>query len=283
MTDYLEEQNQELEALQSIFFEEFEQIDAGPPASFRLFVKPDDQDDPDDPHHLYLEITYTPTYPDELPQINLTKSPNNNDSNPVTTLTEADITNLTAKVLESANESMGMAMVFALHSVAKESLENLLREKRQSWEKAEDERREREEEAERNRFAGTKVTKESFLAWREGFMKEMAELEKLGLAVGGGVAPSGVSTGGPGSGNSMAANKAAAAAAARAEAAKSRLTGRQLFEKDKSLAKSDMALLGDGDVTVDYDKELFDAEFEGLDDEEEEQNNIIAGFTEDDD
>ena len=53
-----------------------------------------------------------------------------------------------------------------------------------------------------------------------------------------------------------------------------------MFEKDKTLAKSDVAMLGDGDVAVDI---AVYANGEKTIEIEEEVNDVLAGFGEDDD
>ncbi|KAJ3382224.1 hypothetical protein HDU92_004880 [Lobulomyces angularis] len=62
------------------------------------------------------------------------------------------------------------------------------------------------------------------------------------------------------------------------EARKGKLTGRQQFEKDKTLINSDTGFMGENDVEVDLD--LFD----GLDlgSDQDEENEVLKNFTEDD-
>lgn len=71
-----------------------------------------------------------------------------------------------------------MAMIFSLISALKESAEQLIAE-RAGAEQAVHEEERRAAEAEENRkFEGTKVTRETFLAWRERFVVEMEEERK---------------------------------------------------------------------------------------------------------
>jgi hypothetical protein len=252
--DHAEEKTNELEALKSIFFDEFHEIDQGPPEKFSILVKPDESCIPfsEVAAQCHLEVTYTDTYPEELPQLAITEPE---------LLEPHEVEQLLGVATSSAEEQMGMAMIFGVHAAVKEALEKLLTDRVEMKEKEEEERRLREEEAERARYAGTKLTKENFTTWRDAFMKEMAEIEAAAAAA--------VVGSGPGS---------------RAKAdAKNRLTGRQLFEKDRSLAKSDVSMLQDGDVVEEFDKELFAEDMAGLDDSDEEENAVLAGFTEDDD
>ncbi|CAG8473196.1 1953_t:CDS:10 [Ambispora gerdemannii] len=101
---------------------------------------------------------------------------------------------------------------------------------------------------EQARFQGTKVTVASFLEWREKFNKEKAEKERI---------------------------EKGTAAYKRDEAKKLKATGRQLFEQDATLAKSDATFMEEGDVTV--DTSLFEHEDLGSDESsgDEEVLNLI--------
>ncbi|KAF8778244.1 RWD domain-containing protein 1 [Argiope bruennichi] len=82
------------------------------------------------------------------------------------------------------------------------------------------------------RFEGVRVTVESFMTWKAKFDQEMAELKKL---------------------------------QAKEEVASKKLTGRELFEKDKTLVDSDLKFLQDeGEVKVDESlfQELDDLELQ---------------------
>ncbi|KAI9354604.1 RWD domain-containing protein [Zopfochytrium polystomum] len=317
--DHAEEQTQEIEALQSIFFEEFVEISRDPPVSFKLLVKsdeplppplPDDfdhdliaaaadfneEDDDDDAEdgdddddaedgdgdgdaaggdgaptltlepdipHFYLHVSFTPTYPETAPVFQVVSaSPHLLAEDRAALLEAADAL---------ASEQLGMAMVFGVHAGIREKLEEIVKARIERRETEREKRRVEEEERERMRHAGTKVTKESFLEWRERFLKDMDGNITVPQA------------------GAMAAPASAAAGSIRPGRTgggiipSARLTGRQLFEKDRSLAKSDMALLTDEDVTVEFDKELFAQEMEGLEDSDEEENAVLAGFAEDDD
>ncbi|KAI9302681.1 hypothetical protein BJ944DRAFT_166806, partial [Cunninghamella echinulata] len=176
--DYAEERQMELEALESIYPDEYER-------------------------GLSLHITYTPNYPDELPEFEID-------------VIEGDI-----------SKSLGMAMIFTMASLLKEALNEMVMGVQRIREEAEEERKRKIEEVENAKFHGTQVTIERFLAWKKAFDKEMEALEdQVKLA--------------------------------RAKELKNKLTGRQLFEQDKSLALSDAKYMEEGDVSVDasqYEKE----------------------------
>lgn len=113
-------------------------------------------------------------------------------------------------VMQCAEDSVGAVMGFTLISSLTMRVEELVDEV--SRQEAEEERkREAEEKAsEEARFRGTPVTKETFLEWRMGFEAEEAGKRK-----------------------------------AEVDPTSGKMTGKQMFEKDASLAKSDAGLLDD--------------------------------------
>ncbi|KAJ3063587.1 RWD domain-containing protein 1 [Podochytrium sp. JEL0797] len=254
--DHTQEQLEELEALRSIFFDEFAEPDVPTtPASFTLLVTMETYYGPQPAPQYHLKVTYTPEYPETLPVLTITQ--------PVA-LDLEEVQELTQLLIESAQTQLGMAMVFGIHAAAKEALETYVGAKAERIEREREERLAAEEEAERLRTAGTKVTMESFLAWRKEFFVEMAASEKKKLME---------KLGGP--------NSAMAKALVKQEANKGKLSGRALFEKDKTLAKSDAALMGADDVDVDVAAEVLLAEAEGLEDDDEDSDGLH--FSDDDD
>jgi len=145
-----------------------------------------------------------------------------------------------------------MAMVFTLVSQLKEALGDLVvdRAERRRLDEVEEERKALEAEAARNR--GTPVTPASFLEWRKRWNAKMKdkqaaeEDEKL----------------------------KALAPKDREEfrRSKTKPSGRQLFERDRTLAKEDAALVEEGVVSVDITK--YDREAVREEDEEEEDTGI---------
>lgn len=75
-------------------------------------------------------------------------------------------------------ENLGMAMVFTLISALKEDAEILMTEEALARQAARDREASKAEEEENRKFHGEKVTKESFLRWREGFLKEKEEEQR---------------------------------------------------------------------------------------------------------
>ncbi|KAF0497669.1 RWD-domain-containing protein [Gigaspora margarita] len=143
-----------------------------------------------------------------------------------------------------AQDSIGMAMVFTLLSSLKDSLTTFVIERQEQRRQAEEDRIRKEIEAENAKFQGTKVTIASFLEWKENFEREISEKEKATKSL---------------------------AVLKKEEMKKHKLTGRQLFEQDEALAKSDVTFMEEGDVTVDIS--LFERELDI--ESEEEENSVI--------
>lgn len=170
MTDYKEEQANELEALESIYPDELQIIEMEPYPSFQMMVTTQSMDNSDDTSAtIIMQFTYTEKYPDEVPIIEITGSDN---------LEEDQVERLTQMMKELAEENLGMVMIFTLVSAAIEKMGEMLDESvKQQAEEAE-RRLQEKEEAERVKFEGHRVTIESFLAWKAKFDAEMAELKK---------------------------------------------------------------------------------------------------------
>lgn len=71
-----------------------------------------------------------------------------------------------------------MAMVFTLISAVKENAEALITEEAHALQADRDREASKAEEEENRKFHGERVTRESFLRWREGFLKEKEEQEQ---------------------------------------------------------------------------------------------------------
>ena len=78
---------------------------------------------------LHLHITYTPTYPDELPEIRIEVEDGDLD--------EAEVAQLVNGLTAQAEDSLGMAMVYTLAGYLQESLAELIRERKERIAKAE--------------------------------------------------------------------------------------------------------------------------------------------------
>ncbi|KAG0262979.1 RWD domain-containing protein 1 [Mortierella polycephala] len=234
MTDYKEEQTNELEALQSIYPDEYEEISTDP-AEFSILIEPEEQDD-ENIYNMKLHVKYTATYPDTLPEFSIEMLDEELD--------QEDSDTILCKVTEAAEEAIGMGMVFSMASTAKDTLSEIIINNKDRREREREEQAQRELEAEEKRKEGTRVTSENFLKWKTAFDAEMAEKERIEKGQ------------------------------KKDDPKLLKPTGRELFERDHSLAKSDATFMEEGDVDVDV--ALFERELVITDDEDE--NDVLRSI-----
>lgn len=167
----INEQREEREVLDSIFPDEIQ--DAGDNAyriSIQLETAPEDESEVDPT--IVLSVRYPEAYPDEAPLLDLTQPPN------APKHAHLDIHEDKDRLLEALKptieENLGIAMVFTLVSTIKDSAESLIIERRQAIAAQREQEILKAEQEENKKFEGEKVTRESFLAWRDRFQKEMA-------------------------------------------------------------------------------------------------------------
>ncbi|XP_020511452.1 RWD domain-containing protein 1 [Labrus bergylta] len=167
MTDYAEEQRNELEAIESIYPDSFTVLSDNP-TSFTITVTSDAGEDGEIVETL-LKFTYVEKYPDEAPLWEIQSQEN---------LEDVDVGEILTLLQQQAEENLGMVMIFTLVTAVQEKLNEIVDVMKNRREE-EKERRERElEEAEKVLFQGTVVTIENFLAWKARFELEVDELRK---------------------------------------------------------------------------------------------------------
>lgn len=168
-----EEQQEEREVLDSIFPEEIQDISE---TEYRITVQLESSHQRDDEREdpiIILNVRYPEAYPDVAPILDITQPPN------APKHAHLDIQEDKARLLEALEatieESMGMAMVFTLVSALKDAAELLITERQQAIEAQREVEARKAEEEENRKFEGQKVTRETFLAWRDTFRKDMEE------------------------------------------------------------------------------------------------------------
>lgn len=170
MTDYKEEQRNEIEALQSIYPDEIEIIQEEPFYIFKMEVVPQDAENfPDHAMSAVLQFTYTPDYPDTAPIMELDSTENMDDA-------QQDL--LMEFMKTQAEENLGMAMIFTIISAVQERMTSMMEQAAKDEEEAAERKKKADEEAERKRFEGTRVNVESFMVWKLKFDAERAEMRR---------------------------------------------------------------------------------------------------------
>ncbi|GAW18832.1 hypothetical protein ANO14919_083140 [Xylariales sp. No.14919] len=170
-----EEQVEEREVLDSIFPEEITDISD---TEYRIAVKlnpPDDDngDEGSEPPTIILHVRYPDAYPDEAPMLDLSP-PANAPPHPRFSVS-ADKEQLLKGLEDTIQENLGMAMVFTLVTTLTELAEQLMTERKEAVERERQEVLLAAEREENKKFHGTPVTPETFLKWRDDFMREMEE------------------------------------------------------------------------------------------------------------
>ncbi|KAG7192684.1 uncharacterized protein KQ657_001465 [Scheffersomyces spartinae] len=190
-----EEQQQELEVLESIYPDELTIISE---SKFQIHINLDTNSERK--HALVLEVKFPETYPEVVPELdievgNSTAEDEDDDGysedgddddgddklviiSETIEFEKADLNLLKSKLNEEAELQVGIPMIFALATTLKDEAEQLFQDKVDTAQKAyDDEMLERERE-EQKKFNGTKVTPESFAEWRTNFRAEMKLEEK---------------------------------------------------------------------------------------------------------
>ncbi|XP_030054399.1 RWD domain-containing protein 1 isoform X1 [Microcaecilia unicolor] len=164
MTDYSEEQRNELEALESIYPDSFRVLSDAPPC-FTITVTSDAGEN-DETVQATLKFTYVDKYPDEAPSYEIDSQENLEDN---------DISDIITLLDQQAEENLGMVMIFTLVSAVQEKLNEIVDQIKTRKEEEKLQREKEAEEAEKVLFHGTPVTIENFLSWKAKFDIELAE------------------------------------------------------------------------------------------------------------
>uniref|UniRef100_A0A7N5KKR1 RWD domain-containing protein 1 n=1 Tax=Ailuropoda melanoleuca TaxID=9646 RepID=A0A7N5KKR1_AILME len=245
MTDYGEEQRNELEALESIYPDSFTVLSENPP-SFTITVTSEAGEN-DETVQTTLKFTYSEKYPDEAPLYEIFSQENLEDN---------DVSDILKLLALQAEENLGMVMIFTLVTAVQEKLNEIVD---QIKTRREEEKKQKEKEAEeaekvyckagisfiifyicfvshlsnhmsflfsKQLFHGTPVTIENFLSWKAKFDAELLEIKKKRMKE-------------------------------EEQAGKNKLSGKQLFETDHNLDTSDIQFLEDAGNNVEVDESLF--------------------------
>lgn len=125
---------------------------------------------------IILNVRFTPNYPDEAPDLDITQPPNA-PKHPYLDIQE-DKTVLLSSLNEPITDNLGMQMIFTLVTTLKDSAELLITERQGAKAALAEMEAQRAEEEENKKFQGEAVTRDSFLKWREEFQRELFEEEQ---------------------------------------------------------------------------------------------------------
>jgi len=132
----------------------------------RIEVEPEEIQEGQDSVKLILNVKYTSEYPDTLPELTAELLEGQ--------IEEEELVDLLNGLNILGEENVGMAMTFTLVSHLREQLAELARSRAENERRLAAEKERLELEAEEAKTRGTPVTRESFLAWKFKFDKEMA-------------------------------------------------------------------------------------------------------------
>lgn len=130
-----------------------------------------------------LHVILPPTYPEVIPELSLSLTPNS----PRSTIPKDQYPEILSKLNTAAEENLGIAMIFTLVSILKETLEDLLisaevkqKETAKQAEELEKQKLREELESQIRGIRRTPVTYELFLEWKMKFDAWKLEQMKRG-------------------------------------------------------------------------------------------------------
>lgn len=167
MTDYREEQRNELEALESIYPDSFTVL-SDTPVSFTITVTSDPGED-DETVQSTVKFMYVEKYPDEAPLYEIVSQENIEDEDARAIISCLD---------QQVEENLGMVMIFTLVSAIQEKLNEIVDQIKTRREEEKVKKEKEAEEAEKVVFHGTPVTIEAFLSWKAKFEAELNEIKR---------------------------------------------------------------------------------------------------------
>ncbi|XP_075257726.1 RWD domain-containing protein 1-like [Convolutriloba macropyga] len=222
----LEEQEIEIDALRSIYPEEFELTKEDAPFELKVFLvsQPVDCGPEDDPEEFETKLTLLATLPETYPEV----SPEYRLVD-IKGLDDMEFETVDLAIKQQIEDNMGMSMIFAICSEIQNQLSSISEQKMKAKEAEIERKKKEQEEIEMQRLIGTPVTVQSFLEWKAKFDAEVT-------------------------------SKRVATKAAAIDDKSGKITGKQLFLQDNKLDSSDLAFLEGGIETMEINESLFQEE-----------------------
>ncbi len=193
--DYKEEQQQEIEILQSIYPDELEVVSENEYTITLLLDTVSERK-----HRVILHVKYPETYPEVVPDLELEndeieeveddyeddeEEEEDNDEPKLVLISEQveldqdDLDEIKSNLMQEAEDQIGIPSVFALASSLKDQAEQVFENKVNAKQKQYDDALLAKEREEQKKFSGTKVTVESFNSWRLKFRAEMGINDRI--------------------------------------------------------------------------------------------------------
>jgi len=222
----IEEQEIEIDALRSIYPEEFELTNEEPPFELKVVLasQPVDCGPDDDPAEFETGVTLTATLPASYPEV----APDYSLVD-IIGLDDFEFETVESAVRQQIEDNMGMSMIFAICSEIQNQLTSISEQKMKTKEAELEKRKREQEEIEMKRLIGTPVTVQSFLEWKTKFDEEIASKKSTVKSIA-------------------------------VDDKSGKLTGKQLFLLDNKLDESDLAFLESGVGTMEINESLFQEE-----------------------
>ncbi|XP_078068802.1 RWD domain-containing protein 1 isoform X1 [Mustelus asterias] len=167
MTDYIEEQRNELEALESIYPDSFTVVLENP-TSFTITVTSDTGEN-EETVEATIQFTYVEQYPDDPPTFEIIGQEN---------LQKSDVADIITLLNEQIQENIGMVMIFTLVTAVQEKLNEIVDQIKFHKEEEKLLKEKEAEEVEKAIFHGTPLSIENFLSWKAKFDAEVAEIRR---------------------------------------------------------------------------------------------------------
>ncbi|XP_030369857.1 RWD domain-containing protein 1 [Scaptodrosophila lebanonensis] len=163
--NYQEDQNNEIEALDSIYCGDMEVVETEP-HKFKIPIATEEYNVEEGDNGLACKLlfTFTPTYPDEAPLVEIEDTVN---------FEENFVAGLLEHLCETIEENIGIEMIFSLVSSAQEWLNVRWDDHKKNAEEERVRKVLETEEEERKKFEGTRVTVETFMKWKLEFEESM--------------------------------------------------------------------------------------------------------------
>ncbi|XP_014785673.1 RWD domain-containing protein 1 [Octopus bimaculoides] len=167
MTNHREEQRDEIEALEAIYPNEIKVLETEPNYIFAIELSSQlTEEEGEDLITMTLQFTLDDDYPDSIPIMEIMEFQN---------LDDVKVNVILEDMNELAQETLGMVMVFTIVSAVQEKINDIIEQNKQEREKEELRKQKEKEESEQKTFEGTRVTVETFIAWKARFDLEMKE------------------------------------------------------------------------------------------------------------